>query len=178
MRKILILSLLFALIAGSAEAKQVPWEYFLPIDEMTGKKDYGREKVTTGVDIEDNQWIAGLQLFCQTGSLLFSIGTPNPNLKLDTTSEHLIPFRVKFDNNKPFFTLWEASKNNPTRADFPSIPDYPEIDNVRKEIIKGMIKHRRLWIEFNVQSVSYIAKFDLTGFSRELAKCSKIPDTN
>ena len=177
MRKILILSLLFALIAGGAEAKQFPWEYYLPIDEMTGKKDYGREKVATSVDIEDKQWVASLQLFCETGNLLFLI-IANPNLRLDTTSENIITLRVKFDNNKPFFTLWGASKNHPARADFPSYPDYPEVDNIRKEIIKGMIKHRRLWIEFKVQNLSYIAKFDLTGFSRELAKCSNIPGTN
>ena len=200
MRKILILSLLFALIAGSAEARQSPWEHYLPIDEMTRKKDYSREKVLAGVDIEGLPWDAHLHFFCENGSLTFVLrqygGSDYKSVKLDR-EEGIAPLRIKFDNNEPFFTPWKASEADPGNVSLydnfipvPEIGNIPdnrrdeiikmrdEIIKMRKRIIKGMIKYRRLWIGFEVKNTPYIAKFDLTGFSRELAKCSKIPDTN
>ena len=53
-----------------------------------------------------------------------------------------------------------------------------ETIRIRKDIIKGMIKHHRLWNGFEVKTIPYVAKFNLTGFSRELAKCSRIPEIN
>ena len=86
--------------------------------------------------------------------------------------------RLKFDDNEATIKKpWLM--NNPWQAVLPPSPEVSEwSDNMRKEITKQMKKHRRLWIEFEVENTPYIAKFDLTGFSRELAKCSKIPDTN
>ena len=86
--------------------------------------------------------------------------------------------RLKFDDNEPAIKKpWLT--NNPGVAALPPSPEVSEwSDNMRKEIIKQMKKHRHVWIEFEVKNTPYIAKFDLTGFSRELAKCSKIPDTN
>lgn len=179
----IVISLLFVLLTvGIAEAEQSSWRYYLPIDEMTGGKDYGREKVYTSVDIEGrDSWRAGLFLFCEGGGLSFTLdkygNSDYKPVKLDE-QEGIVLLRLKFDNNEPFFMPSETSKTNPGRANLYSYPELPEVDNMRKKIIKGMIKHRRLWIEFQVQNVPYIAKFDLTGFSRELAKCSKIPDTN
>ena len=193
MRKILILSMLFTLLSGAAEARQIPWSYYFPIDQMTGKKDYNKEKVWSEVDIEGTPWEAILSLFCESGSLTFALwqyggSDYHKSVKLDT-EEVIAALRMKFDNKEPFFTPWKASETNSSRVSLydnfiPDLPEnLPEIDNMRKEIIKmrkeiikAMIKHRRLWIEFKVDSISSIAKFDLTGFSRELAKCSKIPD--
>lgn len=185
MYRVLIISLLFALLtAGVVEARGVPWGYVLPIDEMTGEKDYRKEKVRTSVDIEDVPWWAGLMLFCK-GDLAFAV-FENSSLKqvelFQFPSEGkaaVTELRLKFDNNEPILTYWPVSAEAPDSAEIQQFMGAPKwFNNMRKEIIRGMIKHRRLWIEFRVQSLSYIAKFDLTGFSRELAKCSKIPDTN
>ena len=170
------------LTAGVAEAEQFPWNHHLPIDEMTKKKDYNREKVLTNVGIEGKDtWRASLLLFCGSGGLAFTLNQYGNSdykpVKLDEV-KGVVTLRLKFDNNEPYFTFWEIFEQRPGRVDLPSYPDFPEIENMRKKIIKGMIKHRRLWIQFEVQTVPYIAKLDLTGFSRELAKCSKIPDTN
>ena len=169
--------------AGVAKAEQFPWNHHIPIDKMTEKKDYSREKVLTNVGIEGrDSWRAALLLFCGDGGLTFGLGQYENSgykpVKLDEYREGFGEFRLKFDNNEPFLTFWEISEQNPGRVNFPPYPDLPEFDNMRKKTIKGMIKHRRLWIQFEVQTVRYIAKFDLTGFSRELAKCSRIPDTN
>ena len=168
------------LTAGVAKAEQSSWRYHLPIDEMTGKKDYSSERVYTRVKIESQpSWSAGLFLFCGSGGLTFILNQYGNSgvkpVKLDEYLEGLDKLRLKFDNNEPFLTFWKISEEHPGRVDW--LAD-PRVDNKRKKIIKGMIKHRRLWIQFGVQSILYIAKFDLTGFSRELAKCSRIPDTN
>lgn len=170
------------LTAGVAKAEQSSWRYVFPIDEMTGKKDYSREKVISHVDIEgEDTWGAALFLFCGNGALTFTlkqyVNSSVKPVKLDEV-KGVVTLRLKFDNNEPYFTFWETFEQRSGRVDLPSYPDFPEIENMRRKIIKGMIKHRRLWIQFEVQTVPYIAKLDLTGFSRELAKCSKIPDTN
>ena len=200
--KTLILTLLFVLFASSAEAYQEPWKHRLPIDEMTGRKRYTAEKVKTSVDIEAMPWGALLSLYCGSGNLSFSLwqyGSSDyfKSVKLDT-EEDIALLRVKFDNKEPFVAPWRISEKNSDRVSIYDnlIPDPPEgspeidkfkdeiikleneIIKIRKRIIKGMIKHRRLWIGFKVKGSPFIAKFDLTGFSRELAKCSKIPDTN
>lgn len=97
MRKILILSLLLTLLAGGAEAKQDPWEWEhgIPIDEMTGKKDYTREKVAIVNIIENKRsWTAGLELFCNhDGNLVFSVadGTKDfEQVSLDTIYSPII----------------------------------------------------------------------------------------
>lgn len=182
MRKILILSLLFVLLAGNSEAQQTPWEHYLPTDEMTGKKDYRREKVGTVTDIEKSSHYAGLIVFCGSGEITFVVGSDDePPLKLDATNPgekyEFTKIRTKFDNNEPTLRLFHIDSRNHNSAVFPNLDD-PEINKIWKELIKGMIKHHRLWIEFQAQNIPHIAKFDLTGFSRELAKCSKIPDTN
>ena len=176
---------LFVLPAGSAEAQQTPWRYHLPIDKMTRGKDYGKERVRSSVDVEGRPWRAGLHLFCN-GDIMFAVSEKSTNkpVKLDTgapiQSEGWVftEFRLKFDNNEPILTLWHFPS--------PAVPNLTmfvggepkSYDEMRKRVVKGMIKHRRLWIEFAVQNLSYIAKFDLTGLTHELAKCSKIPDTN
>ena len=168
---------------------------------MTGTKNYSSEKLITLVGIEGKPWNARLYLFCQNGSLSFDLAQSRSpdykSIKLDRR-DGFAELRIKFDNNEPFLTGWEASETNPGRVNFYDyfIPVSKEIDNlpenlwheaikmrqeIRKqwqEILKGMIKHRRLWIGFTVKTVPHVAKFDLTGFSRELAKCSRIPDIN
>lgn len=252
MKKILILSLLFALFAGSAEAKQNSWKHHIPIDEMTGKKEDLKENVWSAVSIEGKpSWVAYLSLPCGWSRSMFNeedviftlnrdknseyepvkldsspsrgmsdplfgsiISSINPNLSLFDTR-----LRIKFDNNEPFVLIGMTTNIAPDSAyffrtklssilklEFPYVVkenkelekemekelgkewekiSTKELEEVReemgkkrKEFINKMIKHRRLWIEFNVRATSYIAKYDLTGFSRELAKCSKIPDTN
>ena len=141
MRKVLVLSLLLVFLTGGVvEAQQSSWTYAIPVDEMTGKKDYSREKVYTIVDIEGrDSWVATLILFCETGGLTFSVdqyensGYQQP-VKLDRYKSVAVMLRLKFDNNEPFFIPWMASEGDPGRAGLPSdIP--PEIDNIRKEII-------------------------------------------
>ena len=183
MRKILILSLQFVLLAGGAEAYERPWEYVLPTDEMTGQKSYVAEKVITRTSIEKTSYDVTLIVFCGSEGSVSFIPTEYKNsnyeeVKLDRwlKSDSTL-FRVKFDNNEPFQVPWNLSDDD-TFAHLFFISPYEFPNNVWRTLIKGMIKHRRLWIEFNVRSIPHIAKFDLTGFSRELAKCSKIPNTN
>lgn len=198
MYKILILSLLVVSFAGSAEARQSHWEHYLPIDEMTGKRNYSSEKVLKQVRIEGVPWDAYLHVFCDSGSLAFVlrhyVGSNYSPVKLDRDdSTGIAPIRIKFDNNEPFFTPWKVSEVDPGGISLhDNLVPIPEVGNrwnetmklrqetikMRKSVIRGMIKHRRLWIGFEVKNIPYIAKIDLTGFSRELAKCSRIPDTS
>ena len=166
--RILFIALIL-LTAGVAKAEQSSWRYHLPIDEMMGEKDYRGEKVLAGVKIESQpSWGAALLLFCGDGDLTFTLNQFGNSdvkpVKLDEV-KGVVTLRLKFDNNEPFFIPWEIPEQNPGRVNLPSYPDLPEINNMRKKIIKGMIKHRRLWIGFEVHSRPYIAKFDLTGFS-------------
>ena len=174
---------------GWTETEPGTWKYHLPTDEMTGEKDYGNEKVGSFVDIEGRPWWAVLAIFCY-GEIMFAVNedyySSSKQIKqvaLDSVFSSelglgITQLRLKFDDNEATIKKpWLM--NNPWQAVLPPSPEVSEwSDNMRKEITKQMKKHRRLWIEFEVENTPYIAKFDLTGFSRELAKCSKIPDTN
>ena len=174
---------------GWTETESGNWKYHLPTDEMTGEKDYSNEKVGSFVDIEGRPWWAVLAIFCY-GEIKFAVNedyySSSKQIKqvpLDSVFSSelglgITQLRLKFDDNEPTIKKpWVM--NNPWQAALPPSPEVSEwSDNMRKEITKQMKKHRRLWIEFEVENTPYIAKFDLTGFSRELAKCSKIPDTS
>ncbi len=169
------------------------------LQRATGKKNYSSEKVLTYTEIEGKPWDAYLYIFCDGGSLTFALrqyrSPSHEPVRLDRDgSSGLASLRIKFDNKEPFFTPWLASEVDPGSVSiYDNLVPIPETDDNRwnqaiklrqetikrrKRIIEGMIKYRRLWIGFEVNYIPYIAKFDLTGFSRELAKCSKIPDTN
>ena len=165
---------------------------------MTGKKNYSSEKVLTRVDIEDLLWSVQLHLFCESGSLSLVLrqyeSSDYKPVKLDRDEATGIAFlRIKFDNKEPFFTPWQASKADPGNVSIhDNLIPIPKTNNgwdetmklrqetikMRKKIIEGMIRHHRLWIGFEVKHIPHVAKFDLSGFSRELAKCSRIPDIN
>lgn len=164
--KILILFFFVLLLqVNYSEAEQIPWLYFMPIDEMTGKERVSAEKVVSSVDVENSSFRAALMVFC-SNEINFSIndlGNPNFNLRSGISG----PLRIKFDNNPPFTMVGVFFDNVPDTVFF--------IKDDYKLLIRGMRKHYRVWVEFTYQNVPKIAKFDLTGFSRELAKCRNIP---
>lgn len=208
MRKTLFLSLLFALLAGSAEAQESPFYYYPDIDEMTGRPGYG-ERVLSQVQIKGTSLLAQLSVHC---GLDFYKGLGGITLQVydskkkddreqrvyfsctpsSDISEDIKKCRIKFDNKEPFYAhfrfvtyggitlLAEIHSPNSHAPGRTPAPNQEQIYRDWEKLINGMKKYNRIWIEFLGPKLwpYRIAKFNLTGFSRELAKCSRIPDTN
>ena len=188
MRKTLIFSLLLFLLAGGAGAEQSGWKYDADIDEMTGRPDYG-EGVYSHVQIKKTPWVAELKVACSSWMRFVVYDTESYTttwVKFSGInvyeSSNEVRFRIKFDNNEPFYTRF-SYKGSGASVMFPKHEGQKKYLKDFVKLLNGMKKHNRIWIQFDTHALidldtRFIAKFDLTGFSRELAKCSKIPETN
>ncbi|MYB26201.1 MAG: hypothetical protein F4X32_01685 [Candidatus Dadabacteria bacterium] len=177
MRKILILSFLIVLLAGEAKAEDDYWTQAVTINGKQNSVVYKNGGLIASTYQKLNEKIViayYLNYSCQNNDLSFSFVYSREDKQL-LNSEG---FGVKFDNNPhQYFGGYLP----------PGIPNWINFGRNHPAIEKAKI-HKSMWVLFFIKEftlgtgwqgyVPYKVKFDLTGFSRELAKCSKIPDTN
>ena len=148
----------------SAVAEESGWVYFLGKDGLTGAPEPGREFVANHVTILDSdgrQGFVTLAYYCSDiVGLRFGDSVSGRAFKRD------YPVRLKFDG-QPVITEWPILGEDRTsgwnrQADLPVGRDW-------KQLLK---EHYEVRVEITPSfGLPVVAKFNLIGFSAEVAKC-------